>query len=282
MSPVRIAVTTLALAIALATPRAQSPTFDSVSIVPNTSGESARGMFRLMPDGGIKAVNITLLQLVQSAYQRHAFDRRQVEGGPAWIRTDRFDVDARATGGHEFGPDAFPRVTWTKLRAALEARFNLRVRIENRPAPVYELTLTDAGGKLGPRLHKADVDCGAEMREKTRAEAEEGLQAGRPVCAVATYAGRLIADAVTMPAFATLLSSTVDRPVVDRTGLAGGYAVELEAAEIKPHGPVGPSNRPSNTTQPIFDALREQLGLSLRAVQGTIEVVIIESAERPR
>ena len=282
MSAARVAITTLAVAVTLAAPRAQSPTFDAVAILPNTSGENARSMFRLMPDGGIKTVNITLRQLIHSAYQRHAFDRRQVEGGPAWIQTDRFDVEARATGGHEFEADSFPRLTWMKLRSALEARFKLRVRTEHRPTPVYELTVGHAGGTLGPRLRKADVDCAAEMRKKTRDEPEEDLQAGRPVCAVATYAGRLIADAVTMPALASLLSAIVNRPVIDRTGLAGGYAVELEAAEIKPHGPAGASNRPSQTTQSIFDAMLEQLGLQLRPAQGTIEVLIIESAERPR
>jgi uncharacterized protein (TIGR03435 family) len=74
----------------------------------------------------------------------------------------------------------------------------------------------------------------------------------------------------------------LDRPVVDRTGLSGGYAVELEAAEIKPAGPVGPSNRPSATAQSIVAALPEQLGLRLEPANGTIDVLIIESAERPQ
>ena len=66
------------------------------------------------------------------------------------------------------------------------------------------------------------------------------------------------------------------------TGLTGGYAIELEAAELRAQGPVGPSNRPSTTTQSIFAAMPEQLGLELRPADGTIEVLVIERAERPR
>ena len=282
MKAAHIALVALGFAVAATAPHAQSPAFDSVSVVTNTSGEDAPSGLRLMPDGGLKAVNVPLLRLIESAYQRHAFDSRLVEGGPAWVHEARFDLEARAAGGHEFEADAFPRLTWMKLRSALAARFNLRVRTDQRPMPVYELRVAQPGGQPGPRLQKADVDCGAEMRKKTQDEPEEGRQAGRPVCAVATYSGRLVADSVTMPALASLLSRTLDRPVVDRTGLPGGYAIELEAAELRAQGPVGPSDRPSTTTQSIFAAMPEQLGLELRPADGTIEVLVIERAERPR
>ena len=280
MTP-RIALIGLGIIIAFTAPRAQQPAFDSVTVVSNSSGATARSMFRLMPDGSVKAVNVTVLDLVQRAYQRHAFDRPQVEGGPSWLSMDRFDVEARATGGHEFDADSFPRQTSLKLQRMLEAQFKLRVRTDSRSTPVYELRLRSSG-ELGPRLRKVDVDCGAEMKKKTPGEAAEGLQRGRPVCAAATYAGRLTADALTMPALAGLLSGMLDRPVIDRTGLKGAYEFEVEAAEIEPMGPVGPSNRPSQTTQSIFAAMPEQLGLELHAAPGSIEVLVIESAERPR
>jgi uncharacterized protein (TIGR03435 family) len=283
MSVAGIVATTVGLTIALtAPPRAQAPAFDSVSIVANTSAATERSMLRLMPDGGIRAVNVTALELIQAANQRHAFDRRQIEGGPAWLHTDRFDVEARASGGHAFEADGFPRQTWLKLQSLLADRFKLRVRTVARPTPVYELRLARADGELGPQLRKVDVDCGAEIGRKSRDEPEEGLQAGRPVCAVATYAGRLIADAITTPALSAVLAGMLDRPVVDRTGLTGGYAVELEAVEIKAPGPVGPSNRPSATTESIFAALPAQLGLELTPATAAIDVLIIHSAERPR
>ena len=259
---------------------AQSRTFESVTVIRNTSGE-AREMLRLMPDGGIAARNVTLRQLIEGAYQRHAFDRRQIEGGPAWIGTDRFDLEARATGGHVFEADSFPRQTWLMLRSLLEDRFKLKVRSEPRAAQVYELTVSSAGGSVGPRMRKVDVDCGALMKMKVKDEPVTGLQAGRPVCAIAAYQGRIVADAITMPALANVLSRMLDRPVIDRTGLTGNFEIELEAAEIKPLGPVGPSNRPSGTTQSILNAMPEQLGLKLEPATGSVDILVIENAEQP-
>jgi uncharacterized protein (TIGR03435 family) len=80
---------------------------------------------------------------------------------------------------------------------------------------------------------------------------------------------------------ASVLSESVDRPVVDHTGLEGTFDLELEAVEIQPPGPFGPSLRPSDTKQSIFMAMPEQLGLKLEAMQGTVDVLVLESAEPP-
>jgi uncharacterized protein (TIGR03435 family) len=281
MSTGTIVATLFGIAVALGPQTGvQSPAFDSVTIHRNTSGQTRSGL-RLMPDGGVTATNATLREVIQLAYQRHAFDRRQIEGGPGWIDTDRFDIVAHATGGHVFEADSFPRQTWLMLRSVLEDRFKLQVRNQPRPVPVYELRMARAGTETGPRLRKVDVDCGTIMKMKVKDEPRNGLQAGRPVCAVATYPGRIVADALTMPAFASVLSGTLDRVVVDRTGLAGSFELELEAVEIKAPGPVGPSYRPSETTQSIFSAMPEQLGLKLEAGTGPVDVLVIESAELP-
>jgi uncharacterized protein (TIGR03435 family) len=258
---------------------AQTAAFDSAFISRNTSvGPSG---FRLMPDGSVTAKNITLRELMQFAYQRRAFDRRQIEGGPAWIDSDRFDLEARSTRGHVFEADAFPRQTVLMLRALLEDRFKLKVRNDPRQMPVYALTVS--GAETQSRLKKVDIDCGAIIREKVKKERERPneMQAGRPVCAIARYQGRMIADAITMPALAGALSGTLDRVVIDRTGLPGSYELELEAVEIKAPGPLGPSARPSDTKQSIFAAMPEQLGLNLEATTGAVEVLVIERAELP-
>lgn len=58
----------------------------------------------------------TLRELVQYAYQRHAFDRREVTGGPAWIDADRFDVLAKPPAEHTIDADASFRQTWSMIR----------------------------------------------------------------------------------------------------------------------------------------------------------------------
>jgi uncharacterized protein (TIGR03435 family) len=222
------------------------------------------------------ATNATLRQLIQAAYVRHGFDRREIEGGPAWVESVRFDLVADGEAEHAFDRDGVPRQTWAMLQAVLAERFKLRLRTRSRPRDVYLLVLARTGADIGPRLRQSDVDCAAVMAMEIKGQRPE-----KPVCAAASYPGRLAATALTMPTLGTLLSGIVNRPVIDQTGLAGLFDLELEAVEIKPIGPVGPSLRPSHTTQSIFEALPEQLGLKLQPAQGRVDTLVIESAERP-
>jgi uncharacterized protein (TIGR03435 family) len=109
----------------------------------------------------------------------------------------------------------------------------------------------------------------------------KGQRPEKPACSSASYPGRLVATALTLASVASILSGSVDRTVVDHTGLTGTFDLELEAVEIRPPGPFGPSFRPSDTKQSIFMALPQQLGLALEAMQGTVDVLVIDSAEQP-
>jgi uncharacterized protein (TIGR03435 family) len=80
---------------------------------------------------------------------------------------------------------------------------------------------------------------------------------------------------------ASLLSESVHRTVRDGTGLAGVFDLELEAVEIRPPGPFGPSFRPSDTKESILQALPAPLGLKLEATQGTVDVLVIDRVELP-
>jgi uncharacterized protein (TIGR03435 family) len=222
------------------------------------------------------ATNATLRQLIQTAYVRHGLDRREIEGGPAWVESVRFDLVANGEAEHAFDRDGVPRQTWAMLQAVLADRFKLRLRTESRPGDVCLLVLARTDADIGPRLRRSEVDCAARMAMEIKGQRPE-----KPACAAASYPGRLVGTALTMPTLGTLLSGIVKCSVVDQTGLAGLFDVELEAVEIKPIGPMGPSLRPSDTTQSIFEALPEQLGLKLKPTQGTVDILVIGSAERP-
>jgi uncharacterized protein (TIGR03435 family) len=90
---------------------------------------------------------------------------------------------------------------------------------------------------------------------------------------------------VELSMFANVLSTYVEKPVIDRTGLGGSFDIELtfdpsSAAQAPPGAPPGPS--PTDDTKPsIFTALQEQLGLKLESTRGTVDVLVIDSAERP-
>ena len=89
-----------------------------------------------------------------------------------------------------------------------------------------------------------------------------------------------------MPAFATTLSGFVGRPVVDRTGLNGGFDFNLTwTPEQTPQGPRplgAPEPPPVDPNGPsLFTALREQLGLKLESTKGPVDVLVIDRAEKP-
>ena len=258
-----------------------NPKFETVSITQNTSGTTAKGATRFQPKGGLTATNVTLLELIKFAYQRHPFDQREVSGGPAWAASERFDLLARVSGEHVLDSDGVPRQTLALLKAFLSERFKLKVHEEDRDRPVYALTPAGTDGVLGPKARKSDIDCGAVMRGERPAL----LPGQGPPCGFKTPPGRLFANTFTMPAIASLLSRHLDRPVIDRTRLPGRFDIELEAAEIKaaPDYKPGPSDLalPPAAGPSIFVAVREQLGLKLEPVDAPLAVIVIDQAERP-
>lgn len=247
--------------------------FKTAALTPTMAGEGVRGGLRPEEGGKFGARKVNLRQLIDAAYWRHAFDKREITGGPEWIDSAYFDIAADAGHDHVFDADGFPRETVAMLRTLVTERFKLKIRVENQPRPVYALTL--AGGTPGPQLRKSDRDIPAEWKKIVA-----GGRAEKPI-GVASYPGRMVANAVSMASFATLLSGFVDRPVIDRSGLVGVYDYEVEGVEITHPGPFGPSYKPSDTKESIFAMLPKQLGLKLEKVQGSVEVLVIEHAELP-
>jgi uncharacterized protein (TIGR03435 family) len=96
--------------------------------------------------------------------------------------------------------------------------------------------------------------------------------------------GRIQAGAMPMNVFANNLSGRVQRTVVDRTGLTGGWDFEINfAPESAPIPlPPGVDLPPGDPTAPsLFTAIQEQLGLRLQSTKGPVEVLVVDGIERP-
>ena len=243
-----VTLTMLALLALAADMGAQAPTaFDAVSIKMNTSGEPG-GTRRAQP-GRYQGINITLMRLIGLAYR----PIQEFEGGPDWIRTERFDIEAKAEG------TPTQEQMLAMLRGMLADRFALQVRQETRERPVYALTLARRDGKLGAQLKSTDVQC-----------------AGGPgTCGVKMADSALTSASITMARLAQELSF-VGRKVIDRTGLSGAFDVNLQWMPDSPGAPPTNGDLPS-----IFTALQEQLGLKLDPTTGPVDVLVIVRAERP-
>jgi uncharacterized protein (TIGR03435 family) len=256
--------------------------FDAASIKPNTSGDFRRAIGP-GPGGRFSALNVPLHDLIAYAYGvpvvRAAM---QIVGGPTWMDTARFDVEAVASGGALLPAQAAPMV-----RALLEERFNLAIHRETREVPVYSLTLDRADGRLGNRLRLSPIDC--EARRAARrgapppppADPPQDPATIRPTCAMRQSPGRFAGDAVSMPQLAEALARFAGRIVQDRTGLRGYFDLDLDW--LPDQGAVAPDREPGvvpdRDAPGLFTAVREQLGLRLEAARGPLDVVVIDSVD---
>jgi len=269
----RTAVIVVICSSVLGALRAQVPEqFEVASIHRNQSGTvQGGGLAGVQPGGRFMARGTTLRRLVGDAY-----DTTQVVGGPAWIETDRFDIDARA-GGNPTLAD-MRRL----LRSLLAERFNVVVHTETREMPVFALTVARANRALGPKLRESDPKCS----EEARAFVPGGPPGSTPSCGDFRRGARVLtARAMTMTNLARLLSGDVGRPVLDRTNLDSAYDLQLEWSSDLGLRQAPPGSAGANELTPdglsLFTALQEQLGLRLQATRGPVEVVVVDRAEPP-
>jgi uncharacterized protein (TIGR03435 family) len=290
---VTVASAALVLPAEAQTPSSQEkPSFEVVSVKPNKSGP-VRGSFNPRADRFIET-NVTVRQLIQDAYRRRAFDTRQIVGGPSWIDSDRFDLVAKIEDGAGsllalYVPDGkgSPGLAYRMVRTLLEDRFKLAVHTEVRTMPIYALVIARSDGKIGPKLLRSDVDCDQVLKEQADAVLKTGrlpppLPGQGPPCSTGGPPGKFRGNDVTMQMFADVLtasvnrggvSSSVNRVVVDRTGLAGNFNLSLEWT-------------PDEMAQDfsggsIFTALQEQLGLKLEPTRGPVDALVIDHVEQP-
>jgi uncharacterized protein (TIGR03435 family) len=261
----------VALAFAMREVTAQAPgTFEVASIRRNTTpDQQGSGLAGPQPGGRFIARGATLRRLISDAY-----DGLEVEGGPPWTGSDRFDVNA---SGSAVAPLDIRRM----LRSLLAERFALTVHTETREMPVYTLIVARPDRRLGPRLRPSDAKCSEEARNFF-----PGAMGFPPPCGDFRLGAReLTARGMTMPTLARLLAGRAGRPGIDRTGLEGFYDLEVEWSSDLGlrRAPVDSAGAAELTADglSLFTAIQEQLGLRLDAGRGPVDVLVIDRAEPP-
>jgi len=253
-----------ALAQATAVAGGKPLAFEAASIKRNRSADDfAEGGFQ--PGGRINARNVTLVNLMIAAYATGSID-----GGPAWSKTDRFDVIAAGNR------DASVAETREMMRTLLADRFKLVTRTEMREEPIFDLTVIGPNGRTGPQLKPASPPCptGTNTGESLPPSGSPDLN--HPACGVIAFGGGVFrGHGVGLEQIANTLSGQVNRSVRNRTSLEGSFDFELRWSR--------PSEGPNPNDPPeIFTAVREQLGLEFRATRGPVPFLVIVSAEQPQ
>jgi uncharacterized protein (TIGR03435 family) len=216
--------------------------FEVASIRPNRSG-STNTNITLKEGGRFEVVNATLKTLIRNAYGILAF---QLKGGPAWMDTEYYDIEAKTERPDELSNETLPLL----LQDLLADRFRLKAHWETQEGSVYALTVDKDGPKFGPSVSSG----------------HPGMNTSKGL-----GHGKMIGTKQPIEKLASNLGNRLGRFVLDQTGLQGDYDFSFEWDPDQTGDSPGPS---------IFTALREQLGLRLESQKGPMRVLVIDSAEK--
>jgi uncharacterized protein (TIGR03435 family) len=241
-----------------------APVFD-VAVIRLNPGEDTMGsshwhIWSGATDGHFKAQNVTALALIEWAF---ALPENRIDGGPAWLRTNKFDMEAKPDPAVDEQMRALDsgEVRQRKQRmvqALLADRFGLKVHQETRILPLYALVVAKGGAKF-----KASDKNGTTISTNNSSNGNVQM----------TVQG----SDHTMRLLAEQLGRSVGRVVVDKTGLDGRFDLTLkyvsdDAVSAGPDAPSGPS---------LFTALQEQLGLKLEPEKGPVEILVVDHIDLP-
>ncbi|HEY3827229.1 MAG TPA: TIGR03435 family protein [Bryobacteraceae bacterium] len=226
--------------------------FEVASIRPHPPGDTA---FRVKPPigGRFTATGSVASFLLMLAYD---VPETQIVGGPGWLATEKWDIEAASDDQKQHSIDE----TRLMLQHLLEERFALKTHREKMQRPVYVLTVV----KGGPTFKSSGPDGSMNIRVSANSITLERGQLAR---------------------MTQLLSTTLGRPVVDRTGLTGLYDLSLQWDDAPGRDGVLPGLDAAVAADPehgsIFTAIQEQLGLRLEPQRAEVEVIVIDRIEKP-
>jgi uncharacterized protein (TIGR03435 family) len=230
--------------------------FDVASVRPQSPDDSSF-LVRMPIRGQFTASGAVAKLLVMLAYD---VQDSQIIGGPNWFDTLKWDIQAKSDNDHYSAEE-----TRLMLQHLLEDRFALRVHRSTAELPVYVLTVAQKGPKFKPSERTAT-----------------NLRAGRNSISI---------EAGTIAQLTPLLATALGRPVIDHTALTGVYdlSVQWDDAPVRNAGlpgiPISQDRAAGavagNEHGSIFSAVPDQLGLRLESERAPVQVLVVDSVQRP-
>ena len=173
------------------------------------------------------------------------FQLYRVVGGPPWMRTDRYDIQAKANRGLTTRDDRDSAVM-----ALLAERFRLEAHKEKRDVPGFVLRLPRTPPAL--KLHN-DTTPHSPVFADSR--------------------GDIVLTGYSMSGLANYLSQLLRGPVVDETALKGVYDFTLPVSEV--------STQPTQSYGERVREGAEAFGFRIEEKKIPLEVTVVDRLERP-
>ena len=252
--------------LAAATLAAQNPPveFDVVSI--KRSPDDARGGgLGTSPDGAFTMRNQPIRSILLFG---SPVPVREMEGYPDWVARDTYDIVAKPPAG------STRQQTAAMMRRMLEERFKLRGHVEERERATFGLVLLRSDGRLGPQLTPSTLDCNAPVPPRT---AQDPPAPPATRCGGSFGEDSIVSGGMRIVDVLPFFSNMAGRPVIDRTGLTGFFALTLRWSPP----PAPNAAAPASDFPEFLTAVQEQLGLKLQPERTTLPVFVVDSIERP-
>jgi bla regulator protein BlaR1 len=231
--------------------------FEVASVKPNRSGDSRHSRVSSYPNRFV-ASQSSLKTLIEEAYQLQPF---QISGGPNWLDSDSYDVDAKASAP----------VTRSQLmsmvRDLLASRFKLECHRTTKEVDAFAMVASDGGLKLQEAEGSGDTSAAKEPSAAHEWHYQGTLSNFAQIL-------RMLLASPPPPqyndggGFTVRVSPEDGLPVINRTGLSGIYDISLKLV---------PGGDPSQMWQ---KALREQLGIKLEKQKTPVDILVIDHVER--
>lgn len=238
--------------------------YDVVSIKPHKPGDNSENVSSYA--GKYDATNVNVKEIIAGTYHVKTWLIFQL---PPWADSMRWDISAKVSDADEKSLNKLTREDReAMMKQLLAERFGLVLHAESKVQPVFEMTVMPDG----PKFKASPIP----------PPREDGTKAKYPGPSINNSNTHISAHHLRMDGFAESLSYRVERTVVNRTNLNAefGYDLELQwTPEEKSNG--GDNGSGQEAAPPIFEAVKEQLGLKLTPTKAEVPTIVIEHVQQP-
>jgi uncharacterized protein (TIGR03435 family) len=217
---------------------ADAPRFEAAAIHPHDPNLRLSTM-QFANSGDIWIYGMTIRNLIWLAWR---LPPERVSGGPKWLGSDLYDIQAKAPRGSSTGDTA----QRARIQTLLADRFHLRAHRQTKNESVYFLRVAKGGLRMEPDSSR------------------------RSTGSILPWSG-----------IVSVLSRIVGRPVIDQTGLTGAWHFGLRYTTVDGTASARGIGLGTEPGPSIFTAVQEQLGLRLDAGKGPVDQLVIDAVERP-